>query len=91
MKIPIDMIKRVINNFNTRVRAVILQQAARIEHIINYQRTGKLVASMYFQIWRTKFPIMLELFGEKIFMICCLSKKLDEKQNRALFLDHPVF
>ena len=33
---------------------------------------------------------MLALFGEKIFMICCLSKKLDEKQNKALFLDHPV-
>ena len=36
MKIPIHMIKQVIDNFNTRVRAVILQQVAWIEHIINY-------------------------------------------------------
>ena len=36
MKISIDMIKRVIDNFNTRVRAVIHQQGARIEHINNY-------------------------------------------------------
>ena len=36
MKIPIDMTKRVIDNFNTRVRAVIRQQGAWIQHIINY-------------------------------------------------------
>ena len=34
---------------------------------------------------------MLALIGENIFMICCLSKKLAEKQNKALFLDHPVY
>ena len=34
---------------------------------------------------------MMAVFGEKNFMICCLNKKLDEKQNRTLFLDHPVF
>ena len=34
---------------------------------------------------------MLALFGQKTFMIRCLSKKLNEKQNEALFLDHPVF
>ena len=33
---------------------------------------------------------MMALLGEKIFMICFLSKKLDEKQNSALFLNHPV-
>ena len=33
---------------------------------------------------------MLTLFGEKILMICCFSKEPDEKQSRALFLDHPV-
>ena len=36
MKIPIDIIKRVIDNFNTRVRAIIRQHGAWIEHIINY-------------------------------------------------------
>ena len=36
MKISIDMIKRVIDNFINRVGAVIRQQGARIEHIINY-------------------------------------------------------
>ena len=34
IKIPIDMIKRVIDNFNTHLRAVIRQQGAWIEHII---------------------------------------------------------
>ena len=36
MKIAIDMIKRVIDNFNTHVRAVIHQQGVWIEHNINY-------------------------------------------------------
>ena len=36
MKISIDIIKRVIDNFNTRVRAIIRQYGAWIEHIINY-------------------------------------------------------
>ena len=36
MKIAIDMIKRVIDNFNTHVRAVIHQQGAWIEHNIIY-------------------------------------------------------
>ena len=36
MKKPIDIIKRVIDNFNTYVRAVICQHGAWIEHIINY-------------------------------------------------------
>ena len=36
MKIPVDMIERVIDNFNTRVGAVIRQEGVWIEHIINY-------------------------------------------------------
>ena len=36
MKIPVDMIERVIDNFNTRVGAVIRQQGAWIERISNY-------------------------------------------------------
>ena len=36
MKIPVDMIERVIDNFNTRVGAVNRKQGAWIEHIINY-------------------------------------------------------
>ena len=36
MKISNDMIKRVIDNFNIRVRAVFRQHGAWIEHIINY-------------------------------------------------------
>ena len=36
MKISIDMIKRVTDNFNTRIGAVIRPQGARIEYIINY-------------------------------------------------------
>ena len=34
--IPADMIGRVIDNFNARVRTVIRQHGAWIEHIINY-------------------------------------------------------
>ena len=36
MKKPINMIKQKIDNFNTRVQAVICQHRAWIEHIINY-------------------------------------------------------
>ena len=53
IKILIDMIERVIDNFNTRVGAVICQQGAWIAHIINYYRIGKLVASISYLNRRT--------------------------------------
>ena len=35
-RIPRDMLERVVNNYNVRVAAVIRQQGAWIEHVINY-------------------------------------------------------
>ena len=71
MKIPIEMIKRVIDNFNTRVRAVIRQHDAWIEH--NHQLlTNRKVSSFHVLseleniishldgiIWRKNFHDML--------------------------------
>ena len=36
MELPVDMIERVMDNFNAPVGSVIRQQGAWIEHIINY-------------------------------------------------------
>ena len=92
-KIPVDVIERVIDNFNARIGTVIRRQGAWIEHTVlsTIIRNRKVSCFHVLSQLEDKISIMLVLIGEKIFMICCLSKEIDEKQSKALFLDHHVY